>query len=72
MYVCICHYDLINIIIFVVVETKGRSLEEMDEIFGGQSAIHDAQIMNEVQNRINQNPVAVATNGDKTETSNVA
>lgn len=42
----------------------------MDEIFGGQSAIHDAQIMNEVQNRINQNPIA--TNGNKTETSNVA
>lgn len=25
----------------------------MDEIFGGQSAIHDAEIMNQVQNRIN-------------------
>ncbi|KAI9487854.1 MAG: general substrate transporter [Benjaminiella poitrasii] len=39
---------------FFVPETKGRSLEDMDEIFGGQSAVHDAQIMNEVQNRINQ------------------
>jgi hypothetical protein len=26
----------------------------MDEIFGGQSAVHDAQIMLEVQNKINQ------------------
>lgn len=25
----------------------------MDEIFGGQSAVHDAEIMNQVQNRIN-------------------
>lgn len=41
----------------------------MDEIFGGQSAIHDAQIMNEVQNRINQNPTVADRN--KTETSNV-
>ncbi|KAG2203486.1 hypothetical protein INT47_008213 [Mucor saturninus] len=40
---------------YFVPETKGRSLEEMDEIFGGQSAVHDAQIMNEVQNRINAN-----------------
>ncbi|KAG2229946.1 general substrate transporter [Thamnidium elegans] len=44
-----------------VPETKGRSLEEMDEIFGGHAAIHDAAIMNQVQNRINQNET-----GDKT------
>ncbi|CEP07802.1 hypothetical protein [Parasitella parasitica] len=37
-----------------VPETKGRSLEEMDQVFGGQSAVRDAQIMNEVQNKINQ------------------
>ncbi|KAI8639015.1 general substrate transporter [Parasitella parasitica] len=37
-----------------VPETKGRSLEDMDQVFGGQSAIRDAQIMNEVQNKINQ------------------
>ncbi|CAO3615047.1 unnamed protein product [Mucor fragilis] len=39
---------------FFVPETKGRSLEEMDEVFGGKSAVHDAQIMNEVENKINQ------------------
>lgn len=39
----------------IQLETKGRSLEEMDEVFGGQSAVHDAQIMNEVENKINQN-----------------
>ena len=45
----------------LLVETKGRTLEEMDEIFGGQAAVHDAQIMNEVQNRINQNhPTAIS------------
>lgn len=38
----------------IQLETKGRSLEEMDEVFGGQSAVHDAQIMNEVENKINQ------------------
>lgn len=39
----------------------------MDEIFGGQSAIHDAQIMNDIQNRINQNPNISAAG--KTETT---
>lgn len=48
----------------VCVETKGRSLEEMDDIFGGHAAIHDAAIMSEVQNRINQNENTTA--GDKT------
>ncbi|KAI8371962.1 general substrate transporter [Choanephora cucurbitarum] len=42
---------------FFVPETKGRTLEEMDEIFGGQSAVHDADIMNQVQNNINQQPI---------------
>lgn len=41
-------------LIFNVIETKGRTLEEMDEIFGGHSAVHDAQIMSEVQKEINQ------------------
>ena len=39
----------------------------MDEIFGGQSAIHDAQIMNEVQSKINQTHGAPGTT--KTETT---
>ncbi|GAA5814340.1 hypothetical protein MFLAVUS_007834 [Mucor flavus] len=47
---------------FFVPETKGRTLEEMDDIFGGQAAIHDAAIMSQVQNRINQNE---KTTGDK-------
>jgi hypothetical protein len=40
----------------------------MDEIFGGQSAIHDAQIMQEVQNKIHQlRPNAIL--GNTTQTS---
>ncbi|RCI05831.1 hypothetical protein CU098_012600 [Rhizopus stolonifer] len=39
-------------VLFFVPETKGRSLEEMDEIFGGQSGARDAEIMNEVTNRV--------------------
>ncbi|CEI93030.1 hypothetical protein RMCBS344292_07275 [Rhizopus microsporus] len=46
-----------------VPETKGRSLEEMDEIFGGQSAVRDAEIMNQVQNRVNQSSIPVETKG---------
>ncbi|CAO3700999.1 hypothetical protein G6F70_007917 [Rhizopus microsporus] len=42
-----------------VPETKGRSLEEMDEIFGGQSAVRDAEIMNQVQNKVNQSSIPV-------------
>ncbi|KAG1138598.1 hypothetical protein G6F37_010346 [Rhizopus arrhizus] len=37
-----------------VPETKGRSLEEMDEIFGGQTAARDAEIMNELQSKVQQ------------------
>jgi hypothetical protein len=51
-------------VLFFVPETKGKTLEEMDEIFGGQSAVHDAQIMLEVQNKINQ-----TRPGTKAETS---
>jgi MFS family permease len=55
-----------------VPETKGRTLEEMDEIFGGQAAIHDAQIMNDIQNRINQNPNISSAGKTETATNNAA
>jgi hypothetical protein len=43
----------------------------MDEIFGGQSAIHDAQIMNEVQNKINQrHPHDIAAGKTETTSTN--
>jgi hypothetical protein len=51
------------------IETKGRSLEEMDEIFGGHSAIHDAQIMKEVQSKINQKQPHEIISGGKTDTT---
>lgn len=31
----------------------------MDEIFGGQSAVRDAEIMNQVQNKVNQSSIPV-------------
>jgi hypothetical protein len=37
---------------FYYIETKGLTLEEMDDVFGGQSAIHDAEIMKEVQMKV--------------------
>ncbi|CEG84215.1 Putative D-xylose-proton symporter [Rhizopus microsporus] len=46
-----------------VPETKGRSLEEMDEIFGGQSAVRDAEIMNQVQSKVNQTSIPVEAKG---------
>ncbi|KAG1336651.1 hypothetical protein G6F62_006185 [Rhizopus arrhizus] len=46
---------------FFVPETKGRSLEEMDEIFGGHSAVRDAQILNQLQNQIHQSTLPTKT-----------
>lgn len=36
-------------VLFFVPETKGRSLEEMDEVFGGTSAARDAELMRRVE-----------------------
>lgn len=41
----------------------------MDEIFGGHSAIHDAQIMKEVQSKINQKQPHEIISGGKTDTT---
>lgn len=34
---------------FNFTETKGRTLEEMDEVFGGDSAAKDAELMKRVE-----------------------
>lgn len=39
---------------FFVPETKGRALEEMDGIFGGQAAARDAEILRQLQNTVQQ------------------
>lgn len=60
-----------NTLLFLTIETKGRTLEEMDEIFGGHSAVHDAQIMDEVQNKLNQqHPLDIVDNKSETRRSN--
>jgi hypothetical protein len=37
---------------FVIPETKGRSLEDMDAVFGGHTASEDAAILEEVREEI--------------------
>lgn len=53
----------------MIIETKGRSLEEMDEIFGDHSAVHDAQIMDEVQGKVNASAPNHPANSNKVETT---
>lgn len=52
-FACFCFISFF-FVWFLVPETKGRSLEEMDEIFGGSSALRDAELMNKVQHEISQ------------------
>ena len=56
--VCVLHICLLIIYFFYLnLETKSRSLEDMDAIFGGASASHDAEIMAQVQREVAAEPV---------------
>ncbi|KAI8384477.1 general substrate transporter [Radiomyces spectabilis] len=53
-YVFFCVFCALSFffVLFFVPETKGRSLEEMDEIFGGQEAAKDDAIMSRVKEQV--------------------
>lgn len=42
-------------VLFFVPETKGRSLEDMDAVFGDKSAVHDAELMQHIQAQVHEN-----------------
>lgn len=44
-------------VLFLLPETKGRSLEEMDEIFGGKTAVKDAELMARVVSEVRSSAV---------------
>ncbi|GAB5590991.1 hypothetical protein Unana1_05891 [Umbelopsis nana] len=41
-------------VLFFVPETKGRSLEDMDLVFGDKSAVHDAELMSRIQAQVHE------------------
>ncbi|KAI9492037.1 general substrate transporter [Zychaea mexicana] len=53
---CFCFISFF-FVLFLVPETKGRTLEEMDAIFGGNSAAHDAELMAQVQQDVAAEPI---------------
>ncbi|KAI9021675.1 general substrate transporter [Phycomyces nitens] len=49
---------------FFIPETKGLTLEEMDNIFGGKSASQDAALMERVQESVHRAPVPGVSSGN--------
>jgi hypothetical protein len=57
-------------VLIFVPETKGRSLEDMDTVFGDKSAVHDAELMKHIQAQVHDND-APPTEAVKQERNNV-
>ncbi|RUS28736.1 general substrate transporter [Jimgerdemannia flammicorona] len=54
-------------VLFFVPETKGRTLEEMDEVFGDRSAVQDAELMQRVHSNVAHAGIPGKETTDKTE-----
>jgi hypothetical protein len=57
-------------VLFFVPETKGRSLEDMDAVFGDKSAVHDAELMSHIQAQVHEHD-APPTSAVKQERDNM-